>query len=386
MKQFVHAPTALDFVAAVPSILGFTVRNSLVCVAFGGSRSAGAVRFDLPKRLRTSDYRAIASAAIGMLGRMPGVDGVTPVIYTDKTFLGERGIPWLDFQRMLVSRFKDSGFHLPYALCVAADGWGSYFDPDGPREGRPLAQLEASTVGKEARAIRNENPQDISELAALPMPNALQRHNVEQTLEILRTGNDDACDMVLDRLELLGELDPVSWVETCLNADSMSADTTAWLLHLVQSPANRDAMMLQFAFGKEVGQATSRINEHYKSIQRSSGKAMDEVVMAEIEAGRASLHDWIGNLLMGESATRPQVERTVAAIGILKHACAHAPEELQPASLCMLAWLSWALGLGSAAGTFVDAALVIEPDYGMAQVIFGLISSGRVPEWAFAAG
>ena len=385
MTEIVKAPTAADFLAAVPSIVGYTANNSLMCIPFSGNRTAGAIRVDLPRALRTSDYRAVASAVISMLGRMRDVDGITPIIYTDSTFLAERGTPWLDFERLLVKRLRDAGYHLPDALCVAADGWASYFDPDYPREGRSLEQIDASTVGARARELRGGHAVQLTEYSTLPEPDLLVALDIERTLALLKSHDESECDQLLDRLEQVSDVDPVSWVETCVELDELPPEGAAWLLHLIQSPLYRDAMMLQFAFGREVGEVIMIENERYLDIQRARGGTMDDVVMAEIKAGRASLNDSTSSMLVGDWTTRPDVERTLAAIEALRHVCAHASEQLRPAPLCMLAWLSWALGRGSASGAFVDAALEISPDYGMAQVIHTLISSGRLPEWAFAA-
>jgi uncharacterized protein DUF4192 len=49
----------------------------------------------------------------------------------------------------------------------------------------------------------------------------------------------------------------------------------------------------------------------------------------------------------------------------------------------MLAWLNWALGLGSAAGVLVRRALSIDPEYGMAMLLYQLFTSNHLPEWAF---
>jgi hypothetical protein len=61
-----------------------------------------------------------------------------------------------------------------------------------------------------------------------------------------------------------------------------------------------------------------------------------------------------------------------------------APRSARPAPLCMLAWLSWTLGQGSVAGIYIDTALDIDGEYGMARLLLQLIGSGHLPEWAFA--
>jgi hypothetical protein len=45
--------------------------------------------------------------------------------------------------------------------------------------------------------------------------------------------------------------------------------------------------------------------------------------------------------------------------------------------------LHWALGSGSTAGLHIDAALAIDPDYGLADLVDTMLSQGLLPEWAF---
>lgn len=384
MNEIIRAPRAADFLAALPSIVGYTAPNSLMCIPFHSNRTHGAFRLDLPIARRTADYRAVASAVVGMLGRMPDVDGVIPVIYTDATFADERGIPWLDFSRELAKRLRDAGYRTPDELCVAADGWASYFERDYPRDGHPLEEIATSEVGALALEARGSDARDISEHSTLPEPDAGYVKDLDYVRSVLEAGDTEECDAVLNGLEQYGELEPIDWVETCLQLGELPADVACWLLYLIQSPANRDVMMLQFAFGRDVGVATVAENEHYLAIQRSRGGSMDDVVRDEIEAGRSSLDELSSELITGASPTRPDVDRTESAIRILRHLCAHSAEEFRPPVFCMLAWLSWALGRGTAAGVFVGSALAIDPDYGMAQVIEAVLAYRGFPNWAFA--
>jgi hypothetical protein len=51
--------------------------------------------------------------------------------------------------------------------------------------------------------------------------------------------------------------------------------------------------------------------------------------------------------------------------------------------LTMLAWLNWALGLGSTAGLFIEQARAIDPRYGLAELLDSMLHNGMLPEWAF---
>ena len=113
---------------------------------------------------------------------------------------------------------------------------------------------------------------------------------------------------------------------------------------------------------------------------------MDDLVEADMAAGRAFEQSTptTADLMMGESCDRPDPERIVRGIRLLKLLVAMAPRSTRPAPLCMLAWLSWALGQGSVAGIYLDTVLDIDADYGMGLLLQQMIGSGHLPEWAFA--
>jgi hypothetical protein len=113
---------------------------------------------------------------------------------------------------------------------------------------------------------------------------------------------------------------------------------------------------------------------------------MDDLVEAEIATGQTfeQTTPTTGDLMLGDTTDRPDPDRIDRGIGLLKLLVATAPRHARPAPLCMLAWLSWALGQSSVAGVYLDTALDIDADYPMAMLLIQLIGSGRLPEWAFA--
>jgi hypothetical protein len=80
---------------------------------------------------------------------------------------------------------------------------------------------------------------------------------------------------------------------------------------------------------------------------------------------------------------RPDVERVDTAIALLRRLVSLVTGETRLAPLCMLAWLSWGLGRGSAAGEYIDEACSINPTYGMAEVLDTMTRNGLLPDWAF---
>ncbi|WP_169053901.1 DUF4192 family protein [Agromyces sp. H66] len=394
MTTIIRADAAHDLLALVPALIGHAPMRSLVCIAFRGNRSAGVLRYDLPGRARDRD--AVASAMVGTVCRMPGVDAIVPIAYTEATFARRGAMPERALLELVAARAESAGFVVRDAFCVAGDGWGSVLDPQTPAQGHPLEMITCSPAASDARC-GVPDPAGAAGLAALPEPDADLATRVADLLDACAA--DDRVDAFGRRrrprdverlLDGLGALtDPVELVEALLDADpaDVGADRLAWLVHLTGRPAFRDAMMLQFAFGPAIGamalddamDANERAAEH--------GEDVGELVAREwSQRGAETVAGLLTRLLLGESSTRPEPDRIERAIAVLRRALAHAPERHRPGPLCVAAWLAWALGRGSAAGAFVERALEIDPAHTMSGLLHAYLGTGAIPEWAFADG
>jgi hypothetical protein len=379
----VKAQKAQDFLALVPQLLGFLPETSAVLVAFRGNRTCGALRFNLPEPGAPQKvYTRIATTLAGMLCKIPGVDAVVPVLYTGASFAGATGIPGERFAEILNRRLELSGFLLRDSLCVAADAWGSYLDPQCPAGGHPLSDIEESQV---AAATVAEHP--LGTLQSGVEPIGVDPATKERLARVYRRYH-----RLLMRAENAPELfptlgfmlDPVTIAEEALTwQNPPSEENAAALLVLVQSPPNRDQIMVQFAFGREEGVRAHELNRRYVRLQYETGRSLDDLVTEEMNTGDPNAKH-TGDIMLGLQVERPDVDRIRIAITLLRTVVAMAPRAARPAPLCMLAWLSWALGSGSVAGIFVDQALVIDSQYSMATLLDLLLTSGHLPEWAFA--
>ncbi len=121
-RTIVKTREAYDFLALVPQLVGFQPERSMVLVAFRGNRTCGAMRFNLPAAgASRTVLRRIASTLVGTLCRIPGVDAVVPVVYTEETFASVAGLPAERFAETVCARAELSGFLVRDALCVAPD-------------------------------------------------------------------------------------------------------------------------------------------------------------------------------------------------------------------------------------------------------------------------
>ncbi len=150
--------------------------------------------------------------------------------------------------------------------------------------------------------------------------------------------------------------DALAWDAGTLDADG------ALLVFALQGPPIRDLVMLQWAFGLDLG---DRLWDQDLQDDSPDGPNADSA-----------------NLLMG-IGPRPDPRRIEGAIALLLELTSRTEDAKRPPLLCMLAWLNWALGHGTQAGLHLDEALDIAPDYSMAQLLQSMTGTGMLPEWAF---
>ncbi|TDW29154.1 DUF4192 domain-containing protein [Cryobacterium psychrophilum] len=382
----VKTSEAFDFLALVPQLVGFQPEQSMVLVAFRGNRTCGALRFNLPEADAAAKVlRRIATTLIGTLCKIPGVDAVVPVAYTGESFTEANGIPQERFMGCLVKRAEMSGFLVRDALCVGADAWGSYLDPHCPASGRSLGFITDSRVHEPPPPGARGSIGTLASGTELPRVSPAQRERVAREYRRY-AGLHAPSGPPAELLPVVGEvLDSVDIAEDALTWDTaaLHANVVARLVFVLQGAGNRDQVMLQFAFGREVGENARAVNQYYWALQAVTGRDLDDLVIEQHQRGISPEAAVIGDLMLGLTDQRPDPERIERGIALLKLVVASAPRPTRTAPLCMLAWLSWALGRGSVAAIFIDRALAIDPSYGMAVLLHRMLSSGLLPDWVY---
>lgn len=395
MTTIIRARAAHDFLALVPTLVGYRPARSLLCVAFDGNRTAGVLRHDLPSA--ASEREPLIAAIVGTLCRMPHVDAVVPVIYTDAEFSGD-AMPESELLGELVRTAQQAGFLVRDALCVAADAWGSLLDDELPAGGRDLALIERSGLARHPEALR-EPAESAADLVRIPPADAARSARVAAVLAALRAagiggaGSDQdepirpAVD-VLDSLDaVIGDaLDPFVAAERLASGRAGDEpEMLAWLVHLASCPPLRDALMLQVAFGPVVGELALECADRAAGDPAPSGAWCDRAPDgADVDTRAESTEEFLSRLLLGMVETRPDVHRIDRAVESLVLAAADAPDAERAGILCVIAWLAWALGRSSAAGALVDRALGADPTHTMAGLLRRFFGSGALPDWAFA--
>ncbi len=365
-----RATDSAEFLGLVPALAGFTPRDSIVLLPFHSGRTHGAMRMDLPDP--AVDPEEFADAALHVLLRVPDVEAVAVVVYTDD--LAQQVpdgllLPWVPLIEALLGTVHETGVHIVEALCVTPDGWSDYLEHESA-----LRALSTIPAAPGLPGVGDVSGDQLAG-AALPPSDLAERERVGRAL----------CDLgeVLDR-ELRGApltghqnpqalaaamlLDDVpAFAENLLDKpDDLQPFTCATLLWCLERPAIRDAMLVQWATDLGFG-------------NRALAAQLD------FAGAQQTIPDAIGQVFLGRGA-RPDPDRLGCALHIVRLAAARAPRHARPGALTAAAWLSWALGRSSHAGAYVDEALRIEPEHRMASLIGTMLSAAVLPEWSLRRG
>ena len=371
MATIVKAASAAQFLALIPRMLGYRPTQSLVLIPFAGARSLGAMRVDLP--VDAASIEAAAATVLGMVCRLPEADAVVAVTYTDASFVD--GMPHAELSAALASRADACGIRLNDSLCVAAEAWGSYLDPELPPAGRPLDQLGDEPHGAAHLAIAEG---DQAAGVELPTVTPSERQRIADALRSLVEAVGVLCGPDADSAGSAPpqRVDPLALSAVCTLDDlpALFEDAVRWdpddlepydaaaIIWCLSRPALRDIALVGWCGGLAAG---------------------DEAFDAQLrwEAGEEypahlAMHMW------GEGE-RPDPDRLERALALARRAAALAPRSSQPGPLATCAWLSWALGRSTHAELYARRACDIEPEHGLAEIVQSFVHAGHLPDWAF---
>lgn len=414
----VKAADPAQFLSFVPRMLGYRPARSLVLIPFQGGRSIGGMRFDLPGDEPDAVER-VASTFIGMLCRVPEADAVAVISYTDARFGDEGGMPHRALADAIGRRADACGLRVTDALCVAADGWGSYLDADCPVEGRPLAELAIADAEVELPDAA-EPGADQAAGAELPPADLARRERVGRALAALRLAvqvlcGDDAAGASAHE-------------ERAEDATDHDGDERVADLAPVPAPPG-DGTSIGAVAEASVDDGAGRVDPRalatvcrlddlpalFEDALRWDPGALDPFDAAAMAwcLSRPSLRDvalvqWSGNLAEGDEALdaqlrwesgeeypadlamrmwgegdRPDPARLEAALELVRAVAAVAPRACRPGPLALCAWLSWALGRSTHADSYAERACEIEPEHGLSEIVRSFVQAGHLPDWAF---
>jgi hypothetical protein len=361
MSPIVKAKRPAEFLVALPRMLGYTPVQSILVQTFVARRTAASLRVDLPpldaSHTENAPRRmqATADAIMRLISRVPGVDAVLLVVYSEEPTSTDELAPRAELIDQIVSRMASAGLGIIDALHTAGDSWVSYldaergtltelnterlraeldeFEPSGapPRQSQGAAPIEPAPDADRDR---------VSEAARRITHDVRERDRLWQTQVALRLWNDAAESVPTE----------------------LPTDVVAALLWSLRDKGVRDCALMQLVWGIEAGESAARDTENlHKGTPVPQGSVLETFV--------------------GEGRRAPNALRVEAAVRMLRHLVSLAPQPWQLAPFTLLAWLEWARGSGSAAGDYLDQALRIGPGYELARLFQQMIGTGRVPDW-----
>ncbi|UOR00643.1 DUF4192 family protein [Leucobacter allii] len=176
--------SSADFLAALPRLIGYTAPDSLFVLFFQGDRSGHALRADLPPTDAAPDSVELLEFLCRIIadyddGAGPTAVGV--VISSALSFADAEGPPWRRLARRIERRLRRERVALRELCCVAPDGWISFLDPRAPDRGRPLAEITASPIAREARDAGETVP-ELARLGEIPEPDPERAAQVRAAL------------------------------------------------------------------------------------------------------------------------------------------------------------------------------------------------------------
>lgn len=366
------ARTGADPLAMLPLLAGGPLSPGIAIAPFSGNRTPAVLRHPLPRTAKRSELQAIAGALLGMISKLGGCDAVAIAIYTDDPFDVALDT-WTELEKALVERFLTAGFGVKDTFCVASDGWACF----GELEKRELGEITDSPLNRQW--AKDVPPSRVFD-GTLPGTDAAVVAEVQRTLDELTLGF---------RVDAFGiahpydAADPISLLEQALEigADGVGPQRLAELVLAVQREGDFDRVVTQVCLGPDraadVWAATLALRE--KAARR--GRQPIELMLRERRRRESKQNLEIGRLLTGLECSRPDDARVRAAIEVLARATAHAPRDLRPTTLCVLAWLHWALGLGTSAGRLLQAASDIDPHHDLTAIVHAIIVAVMVPHW-----
>ncbi|MFS0892651.1 DUF4192 family protein [Microbacterium sp. 179-I 3D3 NHS] len=368
MTTVLRASGSAEFLRMVPSLAGFTPRQSVVLLPFRGARTYGAMRLDLPHD--DVPLERYADAAVGLVARVEGTDAVAVVVYTDEGIQHTRDglvLPFAVEVDELLGCADDDGLRVVDALCVTPEGWSSYLAAEP--ELRPSAEIEPPAGG----GLGDDVSGDQSAGSGLPTVDLAEKERVGRALRDLETalgdgGRERSGRMNPQAVAAIAMLEniPAFFESVLRTTEELPPYGTAALLWCLDRPLFRDVAIVQWGSDLAGG-------------LRALGAQLAFADAAEVPP------DELGDVLLGQGPA-PDVERLRLALSVVRQAAARAPRASRPPALTVAAWLSWALGRSTHAGHYLDLVREIDPHYGLAMLFDEMIGGAMLPEWVFRRG
>jgi hypothetical protein len=347
-----------DLASALPYLLGFQPRESLVLTALGGRRQEEltfTMRLDLPDPAAVEEivtmcaHRMAAAKAASVVAFIvtdrPGNDGQLPYAelpYAELVEALQRGLPMVLRDALLVADDRVWSFLCPEPQCC-------------PPAGRPLDRDSVVATSMAAAQVMSGRPLRAERDDVVRSAHALGGGTRESMLDAV------ARVLRLDELDGLDELDVMDEL-----SDFVDADDGPWPVADVDIDVPRDRLVADYSalLPAVLGRADAGVLE----------LSHDEAALLGCGWHVVDLRD---ALLTAIARGERGAEAVVRAVARLMPAPYDAP------AATMLGWVAYSAGSGVLANAALERALDTNPDYSLAHLL-GDALFAQVPPSALA--
>ncbi|HEU5223127.1 MAG TPA: DUF4192 family protein [Candidatus Lumbricidophila sp.] len=320
MTTVVKAGTPAALLGLVPAMLGYQPESSVVYVAMNGTRSVGAMRFDIPA---PGDEKPFAATSIGLLCRIEQIDRMIVITYANDR--------QARVHAAIQEHARNAGLGIVDSLFVTDAVFGLHTDPVSTVQ--PISSIELNPNLPVVTA-RNTVP-------ALPAP--VQDVDVHTELQLSPTTS------------LVRFIDSIASDGV---PDDLSADDVSRFLRIAVHPLLREAMLHTLIGGPELGNLTFQA----QSDLRNGGVYPEG--LSEVLKGKAP---------------RPEHQRFENVLELARIAAASSSDEYRQGALSVCAWISWATGYSTRALGYIAMGAVND----LSTTVEQLVHRSVLPDWMF---
>lgn len=360
MTPRIRTSSAIHLLATLPHQLGYTPRDSLVLVPLNHRETRGVLRIDLPA---DGDVEQVAATAVGYACRVPDVEDLIVVVYTDGPVRDGAGVAHEALVSIIGERADACGLRVTGELCVGSDGWASY----DAAAARPLSELDdadpgGSPVQASQTAGVDVGTDDEAASRVAPRVQVLSRMPIDAFRRIGDTHPPGTGESGLDAELAAFDRDPHELFERMLAGGDLPADRAAVWIWILCCPALRDVVLTQWSGGADEARRTLA---------------------------------WQADWLRGDTATpdfpmriagegsRPERGRLIAARDVARVLASQARKTDRAACLAVCGWLSWALGNATHAAEYTRQALDLHESFSFAHLLARMTDQGMIPGWSY---
>lgn len=351
-----------EVLAYIPHALGFYPRNSVVLLILQQTGLCATLRVDLPLESHgKSEEELWVRQMVNLVQKVPHADGLFIVFYTAAT-QGKtpQWPPRGELLKNLAAGVSAVGLHVRDGWHVGTKRWHSYFCMDArccPPEGFPLPDLALTETHLRMVLAGSAPETELWDGGGVPRwdNQEIIRKILNDKVElILAPGGRET--LIAAWADLLGD-DPAIAEKKIRLQESL----TASLLGSLHDKTLRD--LLPYLAGRGENDAFEAMNE----------------ILDATAFSRSSRN--FSEFLLGTTELYPDWERLERLWFICRDLLGVAAGIDHAALLCLLGWIEWAKGRGSCALALLRAALRIDRDYRLAQLLMRLLETGEMPLW-----